>query len=159
MELKDDCAMRGIERTITQDEFKRAYCKLARKYPPDVSKEAEAKAREALIDTESSRCSAGVASMGPKACTAAAPGAEPAAYTPRQERQLGVKPPQGVRQGQHLRLSGQGPADGQFGGKALSRTRRALRLAPDVELDLAAIGLVLDRLAENDRLRSRGCHP
>ena len=57
-----------------------------------------------------------------------------------------------------LQPTGQGPADWQFGGDALAQTRRALRLARDFELDLAAVGLVMDLLAEIDRLRSRGGH-
>jgi chaperone modulatory protein CbpM len=54
-----------------------------------------------------------------------------------------------------LQPTGQGPADWQFSGDALSQTRRAWRLARDLELDLAAVGLVMDLLAEIDRLRSR----
>jgi chaperone modulatory protein CbpM len=57
-----------------------------------------------------------------------------------------------------LQPAGQGPADWQFSGEALSKTRRALRLARDFELDLAAIGLVQDLMVEIDRLRSRLDH-
>ena len=45
MEFKDYYKIMGLERTATQDEIKRAHRKLARKYHPDVSKEANAEAR------------------------------------------------------------------------------------------------------------------
>ena len=45
MEFKDYYKIMGIKREATQDEIKRAYRKLARKYHPDVSKEADAEAR------------------------------------------------------------------------------------------------------------------
>jgi chaperone modulatory protein CbpM len=54
-----------------------------------------------------------------------------------------------------LQPTGQGPDDWRFSGDALPQTRKALRLARDFELDLAAIGLVMDLLSEIDRLRSR----
>ncbi|WP_110655984.1 DnaJ C-terminal domain-containing protein [Salinicola halimionae] len=45
MEFKDYYAVLGVERDAAQDEIKRAYRKLARKYHPDVSKEVDADAR------------------------------------------------------------------------------------------------------------------
>ena len=44
MEYKDYYQVMGIERDATQDQVKRAYRKLARKYHPDVSKEPDAEA-------------------------------------------------------------------------------------------------------------------
>jgi len=45
MEFKDYYKIMGVKRDATQDEVKRAYRKLARKYHPDVSKEADAEIR------------------------------------------------------------------------------------------------------------------
>jgi len=45
MDFKDYYDVMGLERNASQDEIKRAYRKLARKYHPDVSKEADAEAR------------------------------------------------------------------------------------------------------------------
>ena len=45
MEFKDYYSIMGVARDATQDEIKRAYRKLARKYHPDVSKEKDAEQR------------------------------------------------------------------------------------------------------------------
>lgn len=60
MEFKDYYTTLGIERNATQDEVKRAYRKLARKYHPDINKSQDAEQRfkeigeayEVLQDTE-----------------------------------------------------------------------------------------------------------
>jgi len=60
MEYKDYYKIMGVARDATQEEIKRSYRKLARKYHPDVSKEADAEIRfkelgeayEVLKDTE-----------------------------------------------------------------------------------------------------------
>jgi len=54
-----------------------------------------------------------------------------------------------------LQPTGQGPADWQFSGAALPQARRALRLARDLELNPPALALVMDLLAEIDRLRAQ----
>ena len=45
MEFRDYYEIMGVARDATQDEVKRAYRKLARKYHPDVSKESDAEAQ------------------------------------------------------------------------------------------------------------------
>jgi len=45
MEFKDYYRILGVDRTASEDDIRRAYRKLARKYHPDVSKEADAETR------------------------------------------------------------------------------------------------------------------
>ncbi|MEF9996121.1 MAG: DnaJ domain-containing protein, partial [Burkholderiaceae bacterium] len=45
MKYKDYYAILGVERGATEDDVKKAYRKLARKYHPDVSKEKDAEAK------------------------------------------------------------------------------------------------------------------
>ena len=60
MQFKDYYARLGLEKSASQEDIKRAYRKLARKYHPDVSKEPDAEAQfkevaeayEALKDPE-----------------------------------------------------------------------------------------------------------
>jgi chaperone modulatory protein CbpM len=51
--------------------------------------------------------------------------------------------------------AGSGPTDWVFDGRALHTARTALRLSRDLALGAAGTALVLDLLAENERLRSR----
>jgi chaperone modulatory protein CbpM len=54
-----------------------------------------------------------------------------------------------------LEPSGDGPADWQFNGPSLLRTRSALRLMRELELNLHAAAIVMDLLAEIEQLKSR----
>ena len=47
-----------------------------------------------------------------------------------------------------LQPSGSGPQDWQFGGASLPQTRRALRLARELDLSLHGAAIVMDLLAE-----------
>jgi curved DNA-binding protein len=194
MEFKDYYGIMGVARDATQDEIKRAYRKLARKYHPDVSKEPDAEARfkelgeayEVLRDPEKraaydqlganwkagqefrpppdwdagfefsggygdaaafsdffeslfGRAGARRPTAGPgfsargedhharilidledafhgatRTITLHAPQIDAQGHVRTRERTLHVRVPRGIRQGQHIRLAGQGTAG--FGG-------------------------------------------
>src|SRR6478672_9965437 len=50
MEFKDYYKVLGVPKTATADEIRKAYRKLARKFHPDVSKEADAATRMAEVN-------------------------------------------------------------------------------------------------------------
>jgi chaperone modulatory protein CbpM len=54
-----------------------------------------------------------------------------------------------------LHPTGKGPEDWQFSGSSLPQTRRALRLARELELSLHAAAIVMDLLAQIDALKLR----
>lgn len=57
-----------------------------------------------------------------------------------------------------LQPTGSQPLEWCFDGAALQKTRRAVRLARDLELNLAALALVMDLLGEIEHLRARLLH-
>ena len=56
--------------------------------------------------------------------------------------------------GEGLLEPGLAAPEARFGGDALARVRRIVRLQRDFEASLASVGLMLDLLDEIDRLRS-----
>jgi len=217
MEFKDYYATLGIDRSAPPEEIKRAYRKLARKYHPDVSNEADAEVRfkeiseayEALSDPEKraaydevgqryqrgqefrpppgwdsgyefsgrdfgpeegtdfsdffeslfGRATRGAGPHGPmrasggdhhakvlidledayrgarRTISLRMPVTDPQGRTTMQERQLDVNIPKGVREGQHLRLAGQG-GPGFGGGPAGDLYLEiAFRPHPDFRVD------------------------
>jgi curved DNA-binding protein len=167
MEYKDYYQIMGVTRDASQDDIKRAYRKLARKYHPDVSKEADAEARfkelgeayevlkdpkkRAAYDQLGSQWKAGqefrpppgwegafefrdFGGAGPdldhharvvidladsyhgasRSITLQVPEVDQQGRVRARPRTLNVRIPKGIRQGQQIRLAGQG--GGGFGG-------------------------------------------
>src|SRR5206468_407054 len=110
MKYKDYYKILGVERSASEDEVKKAYRKLARKYHPDVSKEANAKekfqevseAYETLRDKEKR---AAYDSLGSHR------------QIQLDGHVLTARIPKGATDGQRLRLRGKGGA-GMNGGPA-----------------------------------------
>jgi len=198
LEYKDYYKIMGVDRDATQDDIKRAYRKLARKYHPDVSKEEDAQAKfqemqeayEVLKDPEKRAAydqlganwqagqdfrpppdwDAGFEFSGDfggagdsvfsdffeslfghhgrqrawgggfrgrgqdhhakilvdleeafqgatRSVTLQTPGVDESGHVRTRQRTLNVRIPKGIRQGQHIRLSGQG-SPGMGGGQA-----------------------------------------
>jgi curved DNA-binding protein len=108
MEFKDYYKALEIERTASEDEVRKAYRKLARKYHPDVSKEADAQARmrdineanDVLRDKDKRAAYDALADRVARGGAAGAPG------------EGNFQPPPGWDEGfEFHRAPGQGPAD------------------------------------------------
>ena len=238
MEFKDYYKIMAVARDATQDEIKRAYRKLARKYHPDVSKEADAEARfkqlgeayEVLKDAEKRAAydqlganykggqdfrpppdwdkgfefsgggfaggdstdysdffsslfgkqfrggGAGRASSHAKGedhhakvlisledtfqgatrtITLRVPVVDPQGHVITRERVLNVAIPKGIREGQHIRLSGQGSTgiDGKAGDLYLQVEFQALRLP------CSSIAVKIAKTLRLRRLRCSGTQP
>ena len=115
MEFKDYYQILGVSRQASQDDIKKAYRKLARKYHPDVSKEANAESRikeineayEALKDPEKRQTYDRFGNQWQNGAGAGGPG----------NTQGGFRPPPGWDAGFEFRQSphnghGHGPAGG-----------------------------------------------
>lgn len=106
MDFKDYYQVLGVERTASEDEVRKAYRKLARKYHPDVSKEADAEAKmrdvneakDVLGDKEKRAAYDALAEQVARGGSATGDG--------------GFQPPPGWDSGYEFhRAPGQGPAD------------------------------------------------
>ena len=114
MDFKDYYSALGLARTASDDEVRKSYRKLARKYHPDVSKEADAEQRmrelneayDVLRDKEKRAAYDALAervASGQQAGAGAGGGAGAGAH--------GFTPPPGWDQGFDFQRSGGGPAD------------------------------------------------
>src|SRR6218665_1318857 len=112
MEFKDYYSALGVPKTASEDEVRKSYRRLARKYHPDVSKELDAEQRmrevneayDVLRDKEKRAAYDALAervAAGPRA-GAAGPGGPGSP---------GFTPPPGWDQGFDFQRSGGGPAD------------------------------------------------
>lgn len=146
MDYKDYYQILGVDKRAGADEIKKAFRKLARKYHPDISKEADASARMAEINEANAVLS------DPEKRAAY----DALAEAPRHAGSGGgFQPPPGwEQQGFHFRSGGEDPADEadfsdffsqMFGRGAQSRQGQGARRPPDmrgqdqhasIELDL-----------------------
>ena len=114
MQFKDYYQILGVDKSATQDDIKKAYRKLARKYHPDVSKEADAAARMAEVNEANTVLSdpekrAAYDTVGAQAWAAGARSGDD------------VRPPPGWNTGYEFRDGGAGAGGGEafrqhFGG-------------------------------------------
>ena len=120
MDFKDYYKVLGVERTASDDEVRKAYRKLARKYHPDVSKEADAQikmrdlneAKDVLGDKEKRAAYDALAERVARGGSAAGDG--------------NFQPPPGWDQGYEFH---RGPGQGRRHGHPQRRRDRGLRRA------------------------------
>jgi curved DNA-binding protein len=109
MQFKDYYQILGVDKSATQDDIKKAYRKLARKYHPDVSKEADAAQRMAEVNEANA-----VLSDPPKRAAYDTVGAQAWAAGARSGDD--VRPPPGWNTGYEFGDAGPGAFGSQFDG-------------------------------------------
>jgi hypothetical protein len=107
----------GLERSATQDEIKRAFRKLARKFHPEVSKDPATEAPLSRRNASPRRPSSRRGKVSPaktitsrsatRSISLRVPEVDDTGHVVRRDRILNVQIPKGVTEGQHVPLNGQ----------------------------------------------------